>query len=78
MMPTKAHWDMLRTCPQSGWGKTINCGTYRDVEVEPHPSVISSACRVEKGFTYGRVILRGLNADESGGCWKYYQGKRSL
>ncbi len=39
-------------------------GTYRDVEVDRTHPLSAALAELRRGSTYGRVILRGLNADE--------------
>jgi tetratricopeptide (TPR) repeat protein/archaellum biogenesis ATPase FlaH len=39
-------------------------GTYRDVEVERGHPLSATLAELRRVFTYGRVLLRGLNADE--------------
>jgi tetratricopeptide (TPR) repeat protein len=39
-------------------------GTYRDVEVDRSHPLSAALAELRRGSTYGRVLLRGLNADE--------------
>ena len=39
-------------------------GTYRDVEVDRNHPLSAALAELRRGSSYGRVLLRGLNADE--------------
>ena len=59
--------DMLTHVSRNLSGaRLLVVGTYRDVEVDRNHPLSAALAELRRVSTYGRVLLRGLNADEVG------------